>query len=123
MFVKRHVVVFNRKDVTVFEKLKIDIVARAWYYSVHVTQRGSVSEYDTLSGKIGNTRFKPDCPGGYTKREVVAYDRRGVQNSMPWEKSVGIMIESFLSASQSQPFFNLVGKVLKEPCFHALIPW
>lgn len=88
-----------------------------------MTQRGSVSEYDSLSGEIGNTGFKPDCPGGYTKREVVAYDRRGVQNSMPWEKSVGIMIESFLSASQSQPFFNLVGKVLKEPRFHALIPW
>lgn len=42
---------------------------------------------------------------------------------MPWEKPVGFVIKSFLSAAQSQPFFYLGGEVLEEPRFHVLVPW
>lgn len=42
---------------------------------------------------------------------------------MVGKEPVGVVVKPFLSASHSQPFFDLARQVLKESRFHVLIPW
>lgn len=72
---------------------------------------------------MGNPGLQLNSSGGDTKGEIVTDNRRGIQDSVPGEKPVGLVGESLLSASHSQPFLNLARQVLKEPRFHVLVPW